>query len=375
MDGSLAPLLDPFEEPQPAGEDVRSDASPQSLYYRLRDARSEARAAERAADDDPEFGGALPSQWAQVQALATEILRTRGKDVEVGCWLTESLTRLGGLAGLADGAELLAGLIDGFWSQGLFPVDEEDDPEARLAAITGLSGQDRDGSLLQQLRKTVLFERPDGMPVTLWDYERSASLSASGTAPDTKSAAAVVPFSEIEAEARGSGLAALRVLDGEIARAASGWGRLEDAIARVVPTQAQPSTGRVRSVLDALRRTTARYVPEEAPHRPGLAETASSDVEPDGSHSQAPAARPDAGQSAEAGRDVLLDQILRIAALFRVNEPNSPIGFTLEEAVRRARLAWPDLLRELVPDPAARSVVTTSVGMRLTEPSSAASPE
>ncbi len=82
--------------------------------------------------------------------------------------------------------------------------------------------------------------------------------------PDAKSAAGVASFSEIEAEASGFGLAALKVTDRRTARAVAAWSRLEDAIARIVPTPAQPSTGRVRNVLEALRKTTARYVPPEA---------------------------------------------------------------------------------------------------------------
>ena len=44
----LAALLAPISEEAPAGSDLRTDYSPDSIYYRLRDARAEARAAERA---------------------------------------------------------------------------------------------------------------------------------------------------------------------------------------------------------------------------------------------------------------------------------------------------------------------------------------
>ena len=44
----LGALLTPISAEAPAGSDLRQDYSADSLYYRLRDARSEARAAERA---------------------------------------------------------------------------------------------------------------------------------------------------------------------------------------------------------------------------------------------------------------------------------------------------------------------------------------
>ena len=367
---AIETLLLPFPGENPAGEDIREDASGQSLYYRLRDARAEARAAERAADDDPTLSDGPPPQWRAVESLATEALAARGKDIEVACWLTESLCRRQGLAGLAAGAGLLAGLIEGFWSRGLFPAEEADDPEARLAAITGLSGQDREGTLLQPLRKTVLFERPDGVTVTFWDYERSASLAASGTKPGSRSTAGIVPLGELEAAARG-GLDALRSLDRDLTRARTGWTRLEEAIAREIPSRAQPSTGRVRRVLESLRQTTARYLPPEAPPASGETEPAApgSDDAPAG-HPQASALGGE--RLSPPGREALLDEILRIAAVFRLGEPNSPIGFTLEEAVRRARLPWPELLRELVADPAARTAAITSVGMRSPDPAAPA---
>ncbi len=92
---ALVPLLKPFQGARPAGEDIRLDASPQSLYYRLRDARAEARAAERAADDDPALSAGDLSIWAGVRTLALDALTSCGKDIEVACWLTESWTRLG----------------------------------------------------------------------------------------------------------------------------------------------------------------------------------------------------------------------------------------------------------------------------------------
>ena len=46
----LAVLLAPIAGEAPAGTDLREDFSPNSLYFRLRDARAEARDAERAAD-------------------------------------------------------------------------------------------------------------------------------------------------------------------------------------------------------------------------------------------------------------------------------------------------------------------------------------
>ncbi|MGH7156077.1 MAG: type VI secretion system protein TssA, partial [Acetobacteraceae bacterium] len=53
-----------------------------------------------------------------------------------------------------------------------------------------------------------------------------------------------------------------------------------------------------------------------------------------------------------------------IAAWFRRTEPHSPMAYTLEEAIRRGRLTWPELLAELVADPTARNAILNSLGIR-----------
>jgi type VI secretion system protein ImpA len=63
-------------------------------------------------------------------------------------------------------------------------------------------------------------------------------------------------------------------------------------------------------------------------------------------------------------REILLGQISQIAALFRLSEPNSPLSYTLEDAVRRARLGWPELLKEMMPDSAPRAAILSGLGIR-----------
>lgn len=361
-------LLRPFGDGRPAGRDLRTDVSPQSIYFRLRDARAEARAAERLADNDPALGGAPPPPWTVVHDLATEALSSHSKDIEIACWLTESLTRKQGLGGLADGVAVVVGLIERFWDAGLFPSAEADDPEGQLVAVTGMSGQDRDGSLLQPLRKTVLFARSDGTPVTFWEFERSREFAALGAGAEKaqRAAASVVPFSGLEAEARGHGRASLLALKRDVARAVAAWQAMEAATARVAAGDAVPATGRVRSLLDSFQRLARRYVPDD--------EAAPAEPEGAGTGAEPPPAADGAAEGPDVpkrhamapDRDAMLDDIVRIAAAFRRAEPNSPLSFTLEEAVRRARLPWPELLRELTPDTAVRSMLLTGVGMKAT---------
>lgn len=356
-------LLDPISSDSPVGEDLRFDVSPSSIYFRLRDARAEAREAERLADDDPELRGAIPPQWNIVQDLALEALASRSKDIEIACWLTESLARRQGLIGLADGVDVIIGLISRFWNDGLFPSAEQDDPVARLIAITGMSGLDKDGSLLQPLRKLVLFSRPDGTPVTVWEFERAKDVAAMGAQSDkAPRAIEVAPFADLEAEARSVGKESLTAIGRDLRRAQATWIILEETISRIAPGEAAPSTGRLRGLLDALCQLVERYIPvgEFLP----LEAQVQLPSEQDANRQEPTAIEPRLDRALPRGRDALLDDVLKIAAVFRETEPNSPLSFALEEAVRRAKLPWPELLRELLPDIAARSAVQTVAGMR-----------
>jgi type VI secretion system protein ImpA len=365
-------ILAPFEGTSPAGEDLRLDATPKSLYYRLRDARAAARAEERASENDPAASDADSTHWRTVQTLATEALQTRAKDIEIAAWLTESLTRHDGLAGLAEGAAILTGLIAQFWDAGLFPAADPAEPGERLMPIGGLSGAEREGSLLQPLRKTVLFQSDDGNPVTFWVYERSKELSvlqAAGQQP--KGAAANVPaFANLEATAQSRGRTALVAVGRDAVRALSAWQELESTISGVVSADIAPSTGRLRGLLESLHRTVERYVPAselvdaQSITEQGAQSVAEQEVENALEVQTEDDVRSGVATRPAVTRDGMLETVLQIAETFRRHEPNSPFGYTLEEAVRRARLPWPDLLREMMPDPAPRSTIMAGFGLK-----------
>src|SRR4029077_19184295 len=126
------------------GSDLRQDFAPDSIYFRLRDARAAARDAERQAETE---GGeeSLPALWRPVATLAISALKSNSKDLEVATWLTEALVRTAGLRGLMAGAAVIGGLVENFWD-GLFPMPDDTGMETRLAAVAGLSGQGADGT-------------------------------------------------------------------------------------------------------------------------------------------------------------------------------------------------------------------------------------
>ncbi len=203
----LEALLAPISAEAPAGSDLREDSSPGSLYYRLRDARAEARAAEREMDAaDPDRAAAdtsaTPPQWRTIRELAIEATQGRSKDLEIAAWLTEALLRSDGLAGLSAGCKLMTGLVEGFWD-GLFPLPDEEGISTRVAPVAGLNGIGGEGTLIQPIRKLALFNRPSGDAVPFFQYEQSAELAAIAdpTRRQQRLDAGVLPIETVNSEA------------------------------------------------------------------------------------------------------------------------------------------------------------------------------
>lgn len=359
-EGDLEAIFDPIPGEKPTGVDLREDFKPSSVYFRLRDARADARDAERLADgldstgDDGAGRDTLQSRWRPVAALATTALKESTKDLEIATWLTEALVRISGLEGLAVGATIIGGLVERYWDE-LFPMPDDAGMETRLAAVGGLSGQGADGTLMQPLRKSTIFVRADGTPFTLWQYELTEEVAQIGDPArrEQRLAAGVVPFEEFEKEGRLVGAAHWSALRKAVNEAMTAW----DKMGRLLDEKAgsdSPSGSNVRSALQKILETCNRFAPTED------AESRTADGEPVPESAGATAAL----SGGIGGREQALRQLQALAEWFKRNEPNSPIGYTLDEAVRRARMAWPDLVTELMADETARSALMVSIGMK-----------
>jgi type VI secretion system protein ImpA len=362
-----AGLATPLAGGAPAGPDLRQDFSPQSLYYRLRDARAEAREIERRADNDPTADSGVPTQWRTVRDLSIKALSEQTKDLEIAAWLTEALVRLDGMPGLAAGSALIADLAMGLWDSGLHPQPDEDGIETQVAPVTGLNGQGNDGTLMQPLRKCVLFPGPDGEPVTYWQYMQSEELETITDAARRKQrlAAKVLPLADVAGAARQAGGVRLSALRSEVKGALAAWTRMNEVLEEKAGSNAPP-TSRVRDLLSAIVSVANAYAPPEPDAPADHAATDQGDT--GGMDGHAAAAGPLVQAARPITREDMLRELERIADFFRRTEPHSPLAYTLEEAVRRGRLTWPELLTEVVPDANVRGAMLVMLGIRPVPP-------
>lgn len=364
IDGfDLERLLAPIGGDNPAGADPRADYSATSPYNRLRDARSEARAAERAMDAAAEEP-TVPPQWRTIRDLADTLLAESAKDLEVAAWYTEALLRSHGFAGLAAGLRLMGGLVEGFWD-GLYPLPDEDGMATKVAPVTGLNGEGGDGALTQPIRKTTLFRTPEGTPLALWQIEQADALEAMDDA--RKEARIAAGALTREAVMKSAAVVPARhwmALAADLREAAEAWAALAATLDARAGADAPP-TSAVRDLLEAALATVTRLAGDKlAP-----AEEEGEEAEAGGGAGEEEAApgAPARGRARPgeiASREDALRMLEEVARWFRKAEPHSPLSYTLDEAVRRGRMTLPELLAELMPDETTRSALLSSLGIR-----------
>ncbi len=379
---SLAPVIDletlsrPFGDEAPSGSDPRADSSGQSLYYRVKDARSASRAAERANVD----AGALPPEsWAIVQQSGLDLLAEQAKDLEIAAWTTEALTRLEGFAGLRDGLQLLAALVDGFWET-VHPLpDEEDGNEGRLTAIAALSGAGAAGTLAQTLRTLPLVGL--ARTASIWNYDQAMELEkitdpARKAARISSGSMSLEQFRESLNETPGRDLYDLLKTIEDALTALAALGTSLDKAAGYDAPSFTPLRELLEHIAGSIRHFGAEKIAAQEKAQQGKA-TAAASAE---AAASAPAAS--SGTALVAGvpmaahgiaaprtngfanREEALEAVLQLAEYFQRTEPQAPISYTLIEAVRRARMSLPELLEELSNDASHISRFILAAGMR-----------
>src|SRR5579859_4432728 len=345
----LEALLAPIEGEAPQGTDLREDFSSTSPYNRLRDARSEARDAERGQDAGDADARDPTPLWRTVRELAIKTLTETSKDLEVAAWATEALVRSHGLVGLYAGSKLMAGLAEQYWD-GLFPLPDDYGMETRVSPVTGLNGRDGDGS-----------------PVAFYQYQQSEQLAAlDGERKQQRIDAGAIPMETLEREARAAGVSRFAKLVADARDARDAWQEMANAMDERAGADG-PSTTAVRDLLSSIIDAATRFAPAEA----AAAAATGGDAEPGGAAVAGGGGGFTgiaAGAAAGATREDALRALGEIANYFRRTEPHSPLSYTLDEAVRRGRMSWPDLLAEVVGDVDTRNNILTSLGIRPPQP-------
>jgi type VI secretion system protein ImpA len=282
------------------------------------------------------------------------------------------------VAGVEASMTVLADLVEAYWDVGLYPPeDEEDGVEARFQPLSGLSGGsgDKEGTLIMPLRRLVLA----GDSVTgelryidrvTADAQFAASQSSTSDNKASLAAEANEAYAAIEALARRmSGRALRRAID-SVTAAEAAWRRAVAFISERTKPRF-PSASRVSDELRAMREWLdglAKFAPEE------VADATDDDADEAGAEGETGGG---AVTQATGGAMVLgrignradaLRAVTAAADYFERFEPHAPMGATLREVDRRARMSLADLLEELIPDSDTRETFYWRSGIRPPQP-------
>jgi type VI secretion system protein ImpA len=164
-------LLDPIPGPSPCGE---------NLYYSpIYDKIKEARRQEEEINQGEWRHEIKKADYVQVIKLTTDALTKKTKDIQLAAWLTEALLKQHGFDGLADGLDLMRGLVENFW-EGLYPELEDGDAEMRATPLEWV------GSRLDEAVRQVPITN-SGLNWTAYKQSRSVPYEADTSGNEAKS--------------------------------------------------------------------------------------------------------------------------------------------------------------------------------------------
>jgi type VI secretion system protein ImpA len=360
-------LLLPIDGPTPAGEDLRADSSPNSLYYLIKDARSAARAAERQIVTDEGEPSARPD-WRPVLENARKALAEKTKDLEVAAYLIEALVRLHGFGGLRDGFRLAAGLVEQFWD-GLYPLPDEDGLPTRVAPLTSLNGDDAEGTLMAPIALVPLTEGSSVGPFALYHYQQAQSLGQvhDEQAREKRLKRGAVSLDTIQRAVVETPASFFATLVQDLAECQNEFAKLNGLLEDKCGGRAPPSSN-IRAALAACLEA-VNYVARDK------LSTALAQAQPEADGTPAgdgQGAAPAGGPAEVAGvlrnREDAFRTLLQVADFFRRMEPHTPVSYALEQAVRWGRMSLPELLTELIPEETSRESLFKQVGIRTLQP-------
>jgi type VI secretion system protein ImpA len=359
----FAKLLAPIPGDKPTGSDPRANTSPTSPYYKVKDARTAARSAERQVESGAE--DAPTPDWKAVVATATTALATAAKDLEVTAYLIEAVTRVNGYAGLRDGFRLARELVAAFWDD-LYPVPDEEGLSTKVAALAGLNGDDAEGTLLAPIRNVPLTASDTHGGLTLANYQQALTTSKilDPKVKEKKVAAGAMTFEKFQSAMGETSNAFVKALYDDLTASIDEFDKLTADLDARCGAAAPPSTAiraALTGVLDAVK--------DVARDKLAVMQTAAPvPTAPTADANGKAAAKDDGGEGEKLpvirNREDALNAILKLADFFRRTEPHSMLPHTLEQAVRWARMPLTDLLAELISDDDARGALFKQVGIR-----------
>jgi type VI secretion system protein ImpA len=351
-------LLAPIPGDQPAGVALRPSSPEVSEITKLLPQ------GDKAVSEGIE--GGKEGEWKKLIEKASQVLKTRSKDLRVAGRMVQALIHQHGFAGLRDGFILLRRLLEEYWDGLSPPPDEETgDLESRVSPLVSLCQKTESPIWVREIalaNKKAWYEGDESKQIVA-NYNLYVAIAGKDTAEDWK------PYSA----------SLTRVVSGT---PASFYTTLyEDLQASLVAieefnTTADDKFGRgtappVSYLRDAIHEVRNRV--ETIAKGKGInlnaapAGDAAGDDAAD-SEEVAMTATSNGSSNGHAGpirtRGEALSRLREIADFLKQQEPHSPVSYLINRAITWSEMPFEKLLLELVTDEAARHNINTTLGIK-----------
>lgn len=361
---NILELVTPISDEKKTGSDIRDDVSPDSLYYKIKDARNTARAHERKNLFD--FSQEANEAWRDVLDIAPQILKNHSKDLEIVSWYLEALLRIKSFRGLRDGILLLDQLITGFWGE-LYPLPDEDGIETTVASLSGLNGQGSEGVLIAPMRRALITQGEEPGPFSFWQYQQALDIQKIVEDSERKKKAESLGFSikDIENAVKQSAQDFYIDLRDDLEACVETYKGIGKKLDEYCGAQEAPGISNIVNTLQQCLGAVKHLAKDILSVNQSLEDISdeSHDEEHDRSTSNISSA-PQLVQGPIKNRAHAFEQLNTIAEYFLETEPHSPISYTLQKVIHWGDMSLTELISELIPDSSSRQHYESLTGVK-----------
>jgi type VI secretion system protein ImpA len=355
-------LLAPISADKPAGESVQYSG----VYDEIREARR---------SDDSLNQGEWKREtkvpyWDEVIEISVRTLGTKTKDLQIAAWLTEALVKMHGFAGLRDGLKVIQGFHEQFW-EGLFPEQDEGDLEARANAISWLERQ-----CATAVKQVPITGRSTGIECTFNDLEDANSFNVG---PDVESSVAAerrkraaeenkITSEEWMKAKESTPRAFYEIIFADINQSWETFAALDRLVDERFQRQT-PGMGSLKNSLDQVRSAVEKIVkekrelePDPISEQPGpMVDPINADVSANGDGTGGSGARGVSGPIRT--RQDAVNRLKEVAAFFRQTEPQSPVSYLVERAIKWSEMPLESWLASVIKDTSVLDKIKETLGV------------
>lgn len=342
-------LLSEISHENKTGLDLRHHNS--DLFQKIKDARNHARSVERKNLLPSSFSS--KKEWSLVFKICVETLLSETKDIELVSILIESLLRLKGFLGLAEGFELATHLIEQY-GDALHPLSGHGELQDKFSSFAQLNGWDKEGTLISPIALLPLTAETKQGAFSLWQYQQAIEFSQKN---NSISVDEYPNLDKIILAVQETSLNFFDEIMKSISSAINYFLNLSNCL-ETLCGEASPPMYRIKTQLEACLSCVS-----------SLSHYGKKSVKDDKTQSANPINLNEIRVSDQKAvvfdsRITALRAIEEASLFFRKTEPHSPIPYLLEKALLWGKMTFPDLLSELVHDEVTRRQIYQLTGIK-----------